>query len=372
MSLASINGTTATRARLRIPSWGRWWADVELAGDVTLSGSVTVTIADVGHVGTVVLGGPSNGRSGYRIVGGAGGWGASVAAKSYANDAGVKKTTVANDAATAAGETIVTTGLTGRVGPSYVRQSGPAAYVLDYVAPRSWYVDAAGTTRFGARSSATIATSAARVRVDPGAGVIVLATQEIAALVPGASVDGLTALDVVYDVTPEDGLRVTLYGAPWGVSRRVEALRRLIRSLLPEYRYHGRYEYRVVVQDGERLALQPVLSSLGLPDLRRVKVRPGVPGAKATHTLGSLVEVAFVNADPARPVVVSFDDAESSSFLPTKLDLDALAVSVGSSSLSTTLGPAPQLGVARLTDAVQAGPFVGGITFASTTVKAGL
>jgi hypothetical protein len=233
--------------------------------------------------------------------------------------------------------------------------------VLDYVAPRGWYVDAAGVTRFGARSSATIATSAPRVRVDNAAGVIVLATQDIAGLLPGASVDGLTALDVSYDVSPEDGLRVSLYGSPWGASRRVEALRRLVRSLLPEYRWHGRYEYRIVIQDGERLSLQPVLSSLGLPDLRRVKVRPGVPGVSATHALGSLVEVAFTNADRSRPVVVSFDDAESSGFLPTALTVDGLT--------SITLGSILPLPVARMTDPVQAGIFSGAIVSGSLKVR---
>jgi hypothetical protein len=322
MSLASVNGVTASRARVQIPSWGLWWADVELTGEVTLSGAVELVVADATLSGSIVPGGGSaNGRSGYRIVGGAGGWGQTVVARSYANDAGVKRSTIAQDAATEAGETLDLTGLSGTVGPSYVREAGPASYVLDQVSPRAWYIDAAGITRFGARASSVITTTAQRVRVDSGAGVITLATQEIASLVPGATVDGLVAVDVQYDVSPEDGLRVTLWGSAWGASRRAEALRRLVRTLLPEYRWHGRYEYRVVLQEGERLSLQPVLTSLGLPDIRRVRVRPGVPGAKAAHQLGSIVEVAFSNADPARPVVVSFDDADAPGFLPTRLDL---------------------------------------------------
>jgi len=118
--------------------------------------------------------------------------------------------------------------------------------------------------------------------------------------------------------------------------------------------WHGRYEYRIVVQEGERLTLQPVLSSLGLPDLRRVPVRPGVPGVRADHKLGSLVEVAFTNADPARPVVVSFDDADASGFLPDELLVEADGL--------VKIGPTPRLGAARLNDIVVCGGFGGTIT----------
>jgi hypothetical protein len=373
MSIASIGSATVSRARVQIPSWGLWWADVELTGEVTLSGAVVLTIADASLSGTIVPGGGAvNGRSGYRIVGGAGGWGQPVAARSYANDAGVKLSTIAQDAATDAGETIDLTGLSGNVGPSFVREAGPASYVLDRVSVRAWYVDAAGTTRFGARTASTITTTAQRVRVDAGAGMLTLATQEIAAIVPGATVDDVTAVDVQYDLSPEDGLRVTLWGSTWGASRRAEALRRLVRSLLPEYRWHGRYEYRVVIQEGERLSLQPVLTSLGLPDVRRVRVRPGVPGAKASHHLGALVEVAFVNADPSRPVVVSFDDADAPGYLPDDLYLDADdTVTLGASADHTHLGPTTRYAAARKGDAVVCGGFGGTITGGSTKVDIG-
>jgi hypothetical protein len=354
MTLATLSGYTVTRASVQVPSWGVWWADVELAGEVTLTGSVTLTIADLDMVGTIKSGGAANGRSGYRIAGGAGGWGTSIGPWAYVNDAGVKKSSIASDAATASGETVVTTGLSGKVGPHYVRETGVASYALDHVSPRAWYVAANGVTYFGTRTSTAVTTDAPRVRVDPGAGVIVLAPTSISALVPGAVVDSLTAVDVRYDVSPEDGLRVTLVGSRFGLSKRLESLRRIVRSLLPEYRWHGVYEYRIVIQVGERLEIQPVLTSLGLPVVSRVRVRPGMAGLSADHAVGSLVLVTFVNGDPARPVVTGFDDAESTRFLPDDIVIEA--------NNTVGLGPTPRKDVARKDDIVVVGGFGGTIT----------
>jgi hypothetical protein len=92
-------------------------------------------------------------------------------------------------------------------------------------------------------------------------------------------------------------------------------------QLDPLERFRGFYEYRVVTQEGERLNLQPVRVATGMPDLKRVVVRPGVPGCKAQHTLGSRCIVGFIDADPARPCVVSFEDAQSGGFSPDTLFL---------------------------------------------------
>jgi hypothetical protein len=94
--------------------------------------------------------------------------------------------------------------------------------------------------------------------------------------------------------------------------------------------------------------LQPVRTSLGLPSLRRVPVRHGIPGVWATHILGSRVLVAFVDADPARPVVVGFEDTDGPGALASVLTLQG-----------------GTLGVARETDPVHAGRLLydGGVVF---------
>ena len=323
MSIAILSGNRCTRARVSIPSWGVWWADVDLSGNVELDGHVELSIADATFHGTIVSGGSHNDRTSYRIAGGSGSWGKTVDARGYAADNGVARSTVAKDAADAVGEVLDAGQPEGKVGPAFVRERGPASWVLDAIAPRSWRVDEDGVTRFGSRPTRNVETDAARVRVGLRDGIIELAPESIANLLPGATVDGMTAVDVVHEVDAERGLRTMLYGLPLGVTRRVEALRSIVRSLLGEYRWKGVYEYRIVAQDGRRLTLQPARTTTGLPNLRRVRVRMGVPGVDADHRTGSLVLVSFVDGDPSRPVVVSFDDPESPGFLPPTLRLQA-------------------------------------------------
>ena len=323
MSTATLAGHRATSARVHIPAWGVWWADVGLDEEATLAGAVDLVVADLRLSGAVVSGGPSKGRSYYRLAGGAGGWGRTIPARSYANDAGVKLSTVLVDAATAAGETIDPMTLPAtRVGPAWVREEGPAARALQLLSREAWYVGEDGVTRLGRRAAADLTTKATVGPVDRARGTVTLAADAIATIVPGVRVDGLEAVDVVHDVSAKGGLRSTLWAKGiTATSRRLAAWARLLEQLDPGRRFRGVWEFRVVTQEGERLNLQPTRVSLGLPDLARVPMRPGVAGARADVALGSRVLVAFVNADPARPVVVGFEGVDGEGFAPTRLDL---------------------------------------------------
>lgn len=334
MSTGTLEGHVATHVRVQLPAWGVWYADVSLAGEHTLTGSVTLVVADLTLVGSVVSGGPSRGRSTYRIAGGAGGWGTVIPSRGYANDAGVKVFTILRDAAARAGETLDLGSLpTTSVGAAFTRAKGPAGRVLQELVPERWYVGEDGITRVGQRSgAAALDVQATRTSIDLARGRVVLAADEIATILPGVIVDGITIVDVLHELTPK-GLRSTVWGATAvQTSRRLGALRRLVLQLLPDYRFHGTYAYRVVTQESERLNLQPVRVSTGLPDLRRVRVMPGVAGARADVALGSTVLVTFVDADPARPVVIGFEDAEGAGFSPSRLDL------VGEDDIVTTDG----------------------------------
>jgi hypothetical protein len=354
MSTASVNGHTISRLAMPVPAWGHWFADVDLVDDVTLSGAVVVKLADIEAHGTVLSGGPYNGRASYRVIGGAGGWGREVAAKSYADDAGVKLATVATDVALAVGETLADVPSTRR-GPHYARAAGLASQALNELAPRAWYVGLDGLTHFGARPAVTYAGDGVRTRVDPAGLVVDVATDTIATLVPGVRVDGAPpSVDVEY-LLDDKRLTARVYAGP-RTSRRLDALRRIFDALDPRRPYRGVTEYRVVSQSGERLNLQPARASSGLGDLTRVPVRPGVAGCRALVALGELVLVAFADSDPSRPCVVAHGAADSPGFMPIELDF----------------GELPRLGVARMTDPVVAGPFAGTITLGSTRIKAGL
>lgn len=323
---ASLNGHNATSASLWLHAYGIPWAEVGLDAEVTLSGSVTLQIADLTFVGTVMSGGPSKGRSRYRIAGGAGQWGKTIPDRQEDdNAAGVKRSTVLLAAAQACGETILASTLPGptdRIGPSYVRERGPASRVMHELCPRAWYVGEDGTTRIGVRTPAAIAVPYTAGPLDLANRQVEIAATSIASIVPGVIVEGLEAGDVLHSIDAEQGLRSTIFGAESsGTSPRLESWRRIDEALDPRRNFRGVTEYRVVTLDGDRLNLQPVLTSLGMPDLRLVVVRPGVAGCKATVALGSRVGVAFMNSSPSRPFVAFFEDAEGDGFSPDRLDL---------------------------------------------------
>lgn len=320
--IASLAGARVTHARIHIPAWGCWFASVDVDGALDVTGAVDLKVADLTLRGCVVSGGPEKekGRSHYRIVGGAGGWGRTIKAKSYANDAGVKLSTILGDAAKTVGETIQI-GTDRRVGPAFTRPEGPASRVLEALSPSAWYVDEAGVTRLGRRAASTLPASVPRVSpLDKARASITLGSDSIAGILPGVVVDGLEAVDVMHEISPS-GIRSYVWGKRAGLtgSRMIDAIRAVVDALDPDRQFRGVFEYRVVTQAGKRLNLQPVRVSSGMPDLQNVSAWPGIPGAEADVALGSRVLVGFIDNEPARPYVAAYEDAEGEGFVPTTL-----------------------------------------------------
>lgn len=351
----SLAGTAIARARVQLGAWGLPWADVSLPVPTVLAvgAHVDLVIADATMKVTVVAGGAFEGNAAYRVVGGTGGWRKTIPAKSYANDAAVKTSTVLTDAANVCGETIADLPAS-RMGPHYARASDVAAMTLHALAPRNWYVDFAGVTRIGQRPTTTYAGTAPRTHVDPQGQVIELAVESVAGLVPGVVVDGMApATDVEFVLEPTR-LMARVWGGAAPLSRRLAALTAIARAAFPRDRYRGAYEFRVINQTGERFNLQPVRNAIGFDVLANVPVRPGVAGARNTVTPGELVVVQFLDSDPSRPVITSHDAPDAPGWMP----------------LTIELGGPGALGVACVTSPVVAGPFAGTVTLGSARVKA--
>jgi hypothetical protein len=338
-----LGSEPASRARVQIPAYGLPFVDVELTEPATITGDTTLTIGGLTQACAVMSGGPTDGKARYRLVGGAGGWGLKLKkGPPYNDDAGVKLSTILTDAARACGETLGALPAT-RLGPHFARPEQYAYELLNQLAPRAWYVDAAGVTQFGARAPGTYTGDGTIVRVDHGVGVVELALDALdATLVPGVSItlaDGTTtpaATDVEYEVTP-DRLTCRVY---WG-AQRADKWADLFMALFPWMRWIGTWEYRVVTQEGERLNLQPVRTATGMPDLARVPVRPGVAGFRSDVKLGELVLVAFADRDPSRPQVTNHDHADSPGWIPTLTEhgdtTDFLASKEGQDAIQSAL-----------------------------------
>jgi hypothetical protein len=317
---------------------------------------------DQSFVGTIIAGAPVDGRSRYRIVAGAGGWGKTLPSRAYANDAGLTVSRILADAATEAGEP-APSGLTSNsVGPvptevlgqHFVRPTQPAAFVLNHLAPRAWYARTDGVVELAKRPAGPFP-QAPVVERNPASRVIELALTESAAdILPGIQTEYGPVSDAEIDFGAE-GARARLYAAPTP-GRRAQAYARILAASDPSARYRGVFEYRVVSQAGERLNLQPVRTRASMPDLARVPVRMGVPGVRAEHALGSQVLVVFLDADASRPAVVGFDSPDQPGWHPFQY----------------TMGDTAVQGVARMTDPVIAGGFAGTITLGSTRFRAGI
>lgn len=314
MSFATLGGNACTRGKVQIPKCWRGWLDVELVEPVALTGAQTFALGKFSAQTTVISGGVAEGKARYRAVFGRGGWGKRIDEKSYMNDAGIKVSNVLQDAASACGETLGTLPTT-RLGSHYARMAGSASDVLNELAPRAWRVDLDGVTQFDAWPDAEYAGDGARLRTDLAAGVIELAVDEVANLLPGVSVDGHgPAVDVEYEFDDKRLVVRVYFGSQ--VSERLEALRLIVESLFPRMKYAGTFDFRVVDQTGERFDLQPVRASSGLDDLRNVPTR-GHPGIKAQVTLGEIVAVTFADNDPSRPQIIAHDNPDSPAWRPT-------------------------------------------------------
>lgn len=324
---ATLNGNKVTDAKLTIPAWGVAYHDVTVDGQVTLSGKVTLQVADLTLACSVLAGGPAQGRSFFRLVAGAGGWGTSLPAKSYANDAGVKLSTVLNDAAAAVGETLdpTTFDQNARIGSYFTRPAGPACRLLEQISPGAWFVREDGKTCLGARPAATLqGPSTTTSQVDQARGTVTIASDSIASVLPGIVVSGFSAVDVEHEFGLKGGLRSKIWANQGtGASRRLAAWQAITEQLDPDRAFRGMYEYRVVTLEGNRLNLQPVRVSTGMPSLQRVAMRPGVAGCNPTELLGARVVVGFLNGDPTFPIVLGFEDPDGSGFSPSGLTVSA-------------------------------------------------
>lgn len=333
---ATLNGHRVTHGIVSIPAWGCWYAEVSIDGEAKLSGSVELRVGDLDLRGTVLSGGPDKGRAHYRVVAGAGGWGRTVKASDESNDLGVRLSTVLASVATAVGEELdLATVPATRLGPKFARPSGLARQVLDQIAPQNWYVGEDGVTRIGRRARATYSKPVARGKLDLAHGTVTVATESIASIVPGIVIEGIEATDVEHEISSE-GLRSTIWGEVGSRrARRLDAWRKLSEASDPNRRFRGLYEYRVVAMDGRRLSIQPVRVAIGMPDLRRVPIMPGVGGCEVAPALGSRVIVAFLDESPSRPVVVGFEDADGEGFAPSSIDVRAGGM-VGGEHVMTT------------------------------------
>ncbi len=329
---ARVNEHTLVSATVHVPAIGPWWAEVVFEEAPEVSGQVSLWIGGTELVGTIEA--THDGVTGLqrrsRIVAGAGGWGELLAARAYHNDAQIRARTVAEDAAREAGEVLGDFAPAAeRIGVDYVRQAGPASRVLeDVIGGAPWWVAYDGRTHVGARASAE-ASGYEVLEVEPASRVVTLAADEIDGIRIGYTLDGeqldapLTIAELTIRVT-EEGVRVRAWcgDAELGSQGRLVRALRSIVGRLTDRQLLGPRKYRVVRRSADRVELQVVRRSQGLPDILPISMWPGVAGAHAELTEGAEVLVQWIDGDRTQPIVTHFAGKDGVGWTPANLTID--------------------------------------------------
>lgn len=381
----TINGHRVSSLRLIVGNVGPWHGEVEFETDPEVEGRVLLQVGPLALRGTLVSSGTFGLRRRARIVGGAAGWGQTVGAQHYHNDAGVKGRAVADDAARAVGESVGSfVPAAERVGPDYVRQARPASCALeDVLGGVPWWVDYDGVTQAGPRPSSPVDAALYEVLAfDPEARVVTLGVDDPGAVRIGSvlveRLDGpVTVRELEIRVTPEELRVVAWCGGGEALPGRLAGLLRTVVSRVTDGRLYGKYRYRVLGMSGERVDLQAVHRVEGLPDLLPVSVWPGVAGVHAELAPSAEVLVEFLDGRRTEPIVTAFAGKDGVGFVPASLVLggsvgsgaarigDTVEVLLPPAMFSGTVGPNTATGVLTFT----VSKTLGTITTGSSVVK---
>ena len=329
-SFGSVSGKPFQSLELHVPQSGVWFADVRMLGDDELTGKVTIAVGDTTLVGTVSqMSGTFGLQQVTRIIGGGGGWAKNLPAKHYHNDAGVKRNLVASDAARLCGETLGTlTFPSERVGSDYVRVAGPGSTALDYLAAgSSWWVGYDGATYVGTRKIASADAGQYEVlSYDPISQVVEVAVDSLSDVSIGSILSErldspLTVRGMTVKVNGEKfRLHCWCGGDSTSASRDRRAMEAIVKHLTGKPLL-GLYKYRVFAMNADRVDLQAIDTSLGLPDLLPVAMVPGASGWHAELSKGAEVYVQFANGDRSEPVITGFPGKGQAGHTPVAVSI---------------------------------------------------
>lgn len=333
---ATLDGHPTTFVEVHVAAVGPWWADVDCSEAPELSGPVILRVGDLELWGTVDAGaaGSFGIQRRVRLVAGGGGWSTLLPAKAYHNDGGVSALLVAQDAAREAGEVLgAVTPAVARLGVDYVRQSGPAARVLEEaIGGVEWWVGYDGITAVGSRGTVDASPGAYELLdYEPRHRVALLAVDDLRKVVIGTRLserfdEACTARELVITVLA-DSSRVRVWT---GDSRttRMAGLFRAIIERATDAKLHGMWKYRVVRMSGAesdtRAELQAMSRAEGLPDVLPISFMMGIPGVHANLTPGTEVVVQFLEGKRTQPMITHFAGKDGPGFVPVAMTIGSV------------------------------------------------
>lgn len=215
MSYAVINGKRLASARITMPFYGVWCADVVLAVPDTIALSCTIQLGDLSLAGTIYRMASFSGSRSARVIGGAAGWRKIIPAQAYSKAQGIPMSLILGDAASLVGERI-NLAQDQLLGTTYVRETAPAERLLRQLAGPEWWVDNTGITQIGTRPGSAITSPFTMVDWSGGKGRFEIATETLSDWLPGrkfsnSNVSTQQQIGMTSFVMDNDGkLRVTV------------------------------------------------------------------------------------------------------------------------------------------------------------------
>ena len=309
-----VNGARVTHAKVTIPIYGCWVADLELEGATVLTGLQTLQIGNLSLAGTVVRQNVFAGTNRARLVAGYGGWRMQVPPRGYSNPLGVKMSTVIADAASAAGEK-VNVPVDRTIGNFYARSNHKASRVLKLLASDIWYVDPTGVTQVQDRVSTAISSPFSVNKWDGGKGQFEISTEVYEDWVPGRTFTTstvptpITISSVTIDADNDGKVRLTVTTADTQREQLLAEFRSIVRSETQSLIYSGIWEYVIApnpLAPGLVFTVDATPTDSRLPPLTNVPLANGI-GRLSPPVTGAKARIRFVNQDPTRPEVMSFD-----------------------------------------------------------------
>ena len=329
----TCNGQRLTALHVNVANIGPWVAELDFEAAPDVSGRVQIRAGSLVLSGTVRANLAGEYVEQWRcvVVGGAGGWSRQLGRKAYHNDAKIKARLVADDAAREVGEAIMDfVPAAERIGVDYVRSAGVASRVLEHVIGQGvpWWVGYDGNTRVGPRASVALPleSQADVLGYDPRNRMLTFSVVDPGVVQIGSVIaqsplsEPQTVREFELYITADKTRVVAWVGGTAGERGRLAGLLEVIARRVTDAPIYGKYRYRVVFQrDDGRLELQAVRRDAGLPDLKPIRVWPGVAGAAAKLTPGTEVLVEFVEGDPQQPIVTHFAGVDGPGFVPIEI-----------------------------------------------------
>jgi hypothetical protein len=302
----AVNGERVVSGHITIPYWGPWVGELVLAvpDDADPGLPATITLGSMTLKGTIARSAGFSGSRSLRVIAGASGWRRKIASKGYSLDAGVKLSTVLQDAASAAGEKIVV-GTDRIIGSAYVRRNDLAESVLKHLVAGQWWIDNDGVTQTKDRASTPIASTFTVINYSGAKGRFDIATEAYGDWTPGRTftspvVNEPQTISAVSFIAEKGKITTMVTNTTSKEERLIQSIRALIQDEVSRLAYGPPVEYKITRADTMVIDCAPVDPNASWPSLQNVALKPSLFGETIKPTVGAKALVQFLDRDPTQ------------------------------------------------------------------------